>query len=458
MAMKLHQKDRFSRRSVLKGAVAGTAVSVSLPFLDCMLDDSGTALAAGSPMPVRFGTWFWGLGHTPGHGVEEKSVTGPGITFLNECRALEPHKEIINFLGKFNMPLDGRSNYPHESGWIASRSGTAPDKDKEIPAPTFDLLIADAIGNDTRLKTVDLACTGNPNHCYSARGTHTRTAAETSPTALYTRLFGPDFVDPNKADFKPDPRVIVRKSVLSAVKDERQKLMKQIGTSDRAQLDEYFTSIRELENQLDVQLQKPAPNEACQVIPAPEGSAVLESNLGVEIEQVLATHETFTRMLSMAVACNQTKVFNMVFNDSLSSLRKAGESLTHHSLSHEERVDPELGLQHQTSWFNTRCMEALATFIDLFGSIREGDGTLLDNVLIIAGSETGDARTHSIDEVPFMTVGRAGGRIKTGLHVRGNADPTTRIGLTAMQIMGLSINSWGTRSLQTSKTISDILA
>ena len=102
-------------------------------------------------------------------------------------------------------------------------------------------------------------------------------------------------------------------------------------------------------------------------------------------------------------------------------------------------------------------MDSLATFIDVFASIKEGDGTLLDNVLIVAGSETGDARTHSIDEVPFMTIGRAGGRIKTGLYVNGNGSPTTRVGLTAMQIMGVSNDSWGTRSLETSKVISDIL-
>ena len=408
-------------------------------------------------MPVRFGTWFWGLGHTPGHGVEEKAATSPGITFLREPESLNRHKDIINFFGKFNMPLDGRSNYPHKSGWIASRTGTAPDKDNEVPTTTFDLLIADKIGTSTRLKIVDLACTGNPNHSYSARTTYNRTAAETSPIKLYTRLFGPDFVDPNRADFTPDPRVLVRKSVLSAVKEERHQLLRNVDASDRDQLDAYFTSIREMENQLDVQLQKPAPNEACHVLPAPDDADMLNGSTSAEIEHVLSTHETFAKMLAMAVACNQTKVFNVVFSDSGSSLRRPGESLTHHSLSHEERVDPALGLQPQTSWFNTRSMDALATFIDVFSSIREGDGTLLDNVLVIAGSETGDAKTHSIDEVPFMSVGRAGGRIETGLYVHGNGSPTTRIGLTAMQLMGVSVDSWGTRSLKTSKTVDEIL-
>jgi hypothetical protein len=102
-------------------------------------------------------------------------------------------------------------------------------------------------------------------------------------------------------------------------------------------------------------------------------------------------------------------------------------------------------------------MDAFATFIDAFANIREGDGSLLDNMLIFAATETNYARVHSVDGVPVFTAGNAGGRIKTGLHVVGNGDPITRVGLTAMQVMGVPIGTWGTRSLQTSKTITEIL-
>ena len=245
--MKTRCNHQLSRRSVLRGVLAGSAVSVGLPFLDGMLNESGTALAAGAPLPVRFGTWFWGLGHTPGHAVDDKSATSHGISFKGECEALARHKDLINFFAKFNTPLDGRSNYPHSSGWISSRTGSAPSKDEEVPTTTYDLLIADQIGTATRFKTIDLTCTGNPSHSYSARGTYTRTAAEISPMAFYAQLFGPDFVDPNKADFTPDPRILVRQSVLSAVGEERRRFMQRLGAQDRSQLDEYFTSIRELD-------------------------------------------------------------------------------------------------------------------------------------------------------------------------------------------------------------------
>jgi len=102
-------------------------------------------------------------------------------------------------------------------------------------------------------------------------------------------------------------------------------------------------------------------------------------------------------------------------------------------------------------------MEALATFIQAFKNIREGDGTLLDNTLIFANSDTGNSRVHSVDNIPIMLIGSAGGRLKTGLHIAGNGDPVSRIGLTTLQAMGIPVGSWGTGSLETSRAISEVL-
>jgi hypothetical protein len=89
--------------------------------------------------------------------------------------------------------------------------------------------------------------------------------------------------------------------------------------------------------------------------------------------------------------------------------------------------------------------------------VREGDGTLLDNVLILAQTDTSDAKTHSVIGIPAMTIGRAGGRIKTGMNIAGNAAPISRIGLTAMRVMGVPVAEWGARSLRTSEPITDIM-
>lgn len=449
-----------TRRSVLRGALGGLSAGVSLPFLDAFLNENGTALAAtGAPLPVRFGTWYWGLGHTPGHAIEPKTRTSEGIGFLTECEALKPHAKWLNYFGGFNMPLDGRSNYTHFSGWVASRTGSAPASNSEIPAPTLDLLIADQIATGTRFQTIDATACGIARENYSARGTNSRAAAEASPERLYSRIFGVEFADPNKADFKPDPRMMVRRSVLSAVSEDRQALLKKVGAADRQRLDEYFTSIRQLENQLDVQLRKPEANTSCLIPQGPRRDGA-EQNMpqGLEVDTVVANHRIMAKLIAMAVACNQTRVFNLVFSDNFSHMRRPGQTYTHHLLTHEETPDKQLGYQPVAFWFNCRTMEGFAALIDAFASIREGSGSLLDNTLIFAATETNYARVHSVDGVPVFTVGRAGGRVRTGLHVVGNGDPITRVGLTAMQVMGVPIDTWGTRSLQTSKSITEILA
>ena len=89
------------------------------------------------------------------------------------------------------------TNYVHHSGWVASRTGSAPPNTGDVPAPTFDLLIADAIGGGTRFRTLDINSMGNPKISYSARNTYSRSAAEGSALGFYTRVFGSGFADPN---------------------------------------------------------------------------------------------------------------------------------------------------------------------------------------------------------------------------------------------------------------------
>jgi hypothetical protein len=447
------------RRSVLRGLIGGGAVTVALPFLDCFLNDHGTALASGAPMPVRFGTWFWGLGYSPGFGI---STTSRNLDLLLEAKALERHIKQMNYFSGFNAPLDGAANMVHYSGIVVARTGTAPVTQQDIPAPTIDVLIGDVIGKGTRFKSLDVATSGGPRASLSARSTGSRNAAETSPVALYSRVFGAEFADPNKADFKPDPEIMIRKSVLSGVEEDSKRLIPTLGSADRARMDEYFTSVRELEQQLDLQLQKPAPNEACKIPERPaEQNASGEGvglDPGTEITAVRASNLAFAKLIAMAMACNQTKVFTMTFSSGSSALRRQGLGTYHHTLSHEEPIDSRLGYQAQVSWFNQQTMQGCADFVDMFASIREGAGTLLDNTLIMAHSDTNDARVHALDAIPVITFGKAGGRVRTGSHIAGGGDPITRVGFTAMQAMGVPISTWGTKSNETSKPLKDVMA
>ena len=439
------------RRRVLRGLFAGSAVTVGIPLLDCFLDANGTAMASGAPLPVRFGTWFWGLGHTPGRAIVAQD--GTDFRFIDECAALVPHKAKINYFTKFGLPIEGKPNVPHVTGDVALRTGALPNGYGDFPAPTLDVLIADTIGAGTRFRSIELAATGNPRDSLSARGTGNVNPPEISPVAFYSRVFGSGFVDPNTAGFTPDPRLLLRRSVLSVINQQAKDFAGTVGRADRARMDEYFSSIRQLEQQISLQLEKPAPAEACVAAKRPADGPV-----GTDIETAIANQRIMSELLAMTLACNQTRVFNMLYSWSQSMLRKSGDTATHHTLSHEEPVDAALGYQPETAWFNQRSMEALADFIAALDRVKEGDGTLLDQTLVVAHSDTNYAKIHAVDEIPVMTVGCGGGRIKTGLHVQGGGDPVTRIGLTVQQIMGVAVDRWGTGALQVSKPVDEILA
>jgi hypothetical protein len=96
--------------------------------------------------------------------------------------------------------------------------------------------------------------------------------------------------------------------------------------------------------------------------------------------------------------------------------------------------------------------------LEALSGIREGDKTLLDRSVILAVTDTGYAKVHSYENIPIMTAGSGGGRIKTGLHVAGRGDPVTRVGLTVQQALGLPLSNWGTDSMETAKTITEVMA
>lgn len=443
---------RYSRRSMLRGMLGGAAINVGLPLLDCFLNDHGTALAANAgPLPVRFGTWFWGCGVNPERWTP--SSAGAGYELSQELAPIAAVKEHVSVLSGYKVILDGRPNYPHNSGVFGTLTGSAIAVSDQVETPTLDVLISDAIGASSRFRSLDISATGDPKISYSRRSASVLNPPEVSPVALYTRIFGPGFQDPNAAQFTPDPRVMLRQSVLSVVGEDRRRLLRQVGSHDRARLEDYFTALRQSEQQLQIQLTAPPPAQACSVPPRPADGPV-----GGEIEEAATNHRLMAQLLAMALACNQTRVFNVIFSQGASGLRKAGGSTAHHQLTHEEPVDKSLGYQPQATYFSQRSVQAWAEFVGILGRVREGDGTLLDNCLVLAHSDVSLAKVHDVTELPVMLAGRAGGRVRSGIHVRGNGESITRVGLTVQQVMGLSVERWGGRSMQATKPIDEILA
>ena len=440
----------ISRRTVLRGMLGGAAVSVGLPLFDCFLNGNGTALAQGAPLPLRFGTWFWGCGMNPDRWVPTDE--GEHYDLPPELETLAAVKEHVSVLSGFNTILDGRPNLPHWTGVMATLTGSVPSVEPEVPAPTLDVLISGRIGTSTRFRSLEVNATGVPGQSYSRASESIVNASTVSPLELYTRIFGPGFIDPNGGPFVPDPKTVLRQSVLSAVRDDAARLEQRLGSHDLQRLDQYFTSLRQLENQIEVSL-TPPDLDACRRPPAPAGE-----NVGTELEQAKATHRLMTELLVFALLCDQTRVFNMLFSWGTSELRKSGAQTAHHQYTHDELVDPVLGYQPEATAFVLESMQAWAFFVERLAATPEGDGTLLDNCLVLAHSESSFAKSHQVTLLPIMIAGTAGGRVRPGLHVRGNGEPVTRVGLTLQQIMGLPVSEWGTRSLQVSRPVSAILA
>ena len=449
--------SKFNRRSVLRGMLGGTAVYMGLPALDIFLNTNGTAYADGAKLPVRFGTYFWGLGltDTPAGGSRwVPAKTGLDYEIMPELEFLKPVKDKVSVFSGFRAIGDGRANLVHWSGHGSILTGIPPSTSTRFDGPTFDTKVADAIGGSTRFKVIDIdASVARKPVSYSSRTGTTFATPETTATALYTRLFGAGFQDPNSPDWKPDPSIMLRQSVLSAVKDQRNALLTGVGKADQIKLDQYFTSVREMENQLAVQLQRPEKCESCVVPPAPK-----DAPRSASIDVVNANTRTMARLLAMGLACNQTRVFNFVHTASASETYLAGESKIYHQITHDEPTDAKVGYQIETSKIASLVMEGFGAFLQEMNAIKEGDGTLLDHMLVLGLSDTGYAKIHAIENIPMFLAGGAGGKHKAGQHIAGAGDPVTRVSLTAMRLAGAPAGEFGWGTMKTVRPIAEVMA
>jgi len=446
-------KSNINRRQLLRGTLGGIGVTVALPFLDCFLNGNGTALASGAPLPVRFGTWFWGLGMDKAIFTPKK--VGAGYDLPMQIESWKDVKQHINLYSNYNVVTGGRPLFCHYTGWVAIRSGVCPTTRGDLPEPSIDVLVADVISGANRFRSIDCSATGSVDDTYSFRNGNARNPPAISPEQFYQKMFGSEFQDPNATDFKPRPEFMVRRSALSAVGEQSTALKAELGVADRARLDQYFTSLRELEQRLDLQMQKPPPAPSCKA-PGRTGTTV-EIPEGIDTINVAERHKLMSDLMAMALACNQTRVFNMTYSNSNTGLAKKGLDKTHHAVTHEERFDPAVGYQPTNHYFVTKAMESWAYFVKALSSVPEGDGTVLDNSVVFAHSDHEYAQAHSVTGIPMMTAGKAGGRLKTGIHVDGQGGVPTQVGYTLLKTMGSPLGDWGKGALNTSRLVSEIL-
>lgn len=435
-----------SRRRMLRGALAGAAVSVGVPFLDRHLNSNGTALAeTGQPLPLVFGSWIQELGLNPGTWIPAK--VGPGFENNLQLKVFDPIRDRMNIISGTKYFLDGRPLNTHNTTLQIATTGAI--YQGNVSGPSLDVVIGDTIGRKTRFRSLEVNFAGR-RQSWSQRSGTSRNPAEQSPVALYTRIFGPEFRDPNAADFTPDPSVMVHRSVLSGITEERQALLKSLGAADRARMEEYFTSIRDIEGQLEIALQKPSPMPSCTAAAEP-----VEMKPSPLVEDTYKNGLLFAKLLAHAVACDQTRVFNVATG--AQGQRRPGSASTWHMHTHEEPVDEKLGYQKNVFAFTNDANKLCLEFMQELDKMKEGDKSVFDRALTLWQTDHAEARIHTLDLTPIMMFGGAGGRLKTGIHVAAPSDPVTRASLTIMQAYGVPISSWGELSNKTDRPITEIM-
>ena len=443
---------KLDRRFLLRGTCQGALAVIGMPFLDCFLDSKGKAMAAtGRPLPTRFGTYFYGLGLTKQLWIPKNG--GKDWDMTTQLKPLEPMRAKINVWSGLRVPLDDNPNYQHWSGAAASATGISPTKQGEFDSKSIDQQIADSISHGTRFKSVAAAAAGDPKQSYSSLGGANTLPAEATPLSLYTRLFGPGFQDPSKGDWKPDPQVMIQQSVLSVVADDRKRAMQNLSAADKVRMDQYFTSVREAELQMAAELQKP---EIQAKVTIPEAPPEMVANNA--LPNLRKTVPLMARLGALAMATDQTRVFNFSVSEPGSQIFVPGDTLGYHQSTHEEPIDPVLGYQPRVSTYNIDNMELFVTFLKEMDAIPEGDGTLLDHSLFFAFTDQSFAKIHAVDGLPIFTAGGASGRMKTGYHTPGDGSAVSRVGLTIQKAMGVSLESWGKGSMETKSPYTELLA
>jgi Protein of unknown function (DUF1552) len=436
-------KLKVSRRAVLRGLAYGGAISVGLPVLECMLDSSGKALADGTALPKRFGVFFWGNGVR----MAKYLPSAVGAYTLTETLApLMNVKDYVSVVSGYDIKTGNQRG--HHAGCVGILSG-APmisQDPKGAPyastfsAPSIDQVVAASIGTSTRFKSLEVGVSKNVTtgegttlRYLSHNGPDNPNPPEYSPKALYTRVFGTGFTASAGSAPMIDPRLALRKSVLSAVRDDATELRKRLGKNDQVRLDQHFESIRALENQISTVEQAPPPPRSC--------SAPMASTDTPGDSKLTLTNASMANLVALSLACDQTRVFSYMFSGSVggTSYPELSISTNHHTLSHDEAGD-----QPQVQKITVFIMQRFAALLEAMKAIPEGDGNLLDNSIILASTDVTEGQPHSINNYPILVAGGGGGTlVHPGIHIKGNKGNASDVLLTLLQAMGLPLTEFG---------------
>ncbi len=435
----------LDRRTVLRGLLGGAAVSIALPPLEAMFNESGTAYADGGVLPRRFVTFFWGNGMIPERWTPSAFGEGDAWELSEQLLPLLPVKHRIAVVTGTEVRVPNR--IPHFSGMGGLLCGLDPIGEEgnwTVAGPTIDQILAQEIGGETRFRSLEVG--SRPSDGVSFNGPNSRNPFEASPRAFFNRIFGEGFTAPGEEPIL-DPRVGLRRSVLDAVMEQTAQLESRVGTADQQRLDQHLSGIRDLELRLQ-RMEDDPPNLASCARPDEPPTDDTWGNDVIERGRVM--HE----LAAMALACDQTRVLTYAHTMPVDNYVYPGIPDGHHRLTHDE-PEPQEGVHGVT----LQIMEEFARFVQTLDAIPEGDGTMLDNLVVLGTSEVSEARTHSLEEIPIVLAGSACGFFKQDIHYRSSTrENASKVMLSIMRSMGTNPPAFGEGDAMSTDSLASIEA
>ena len=432
-------KKHIDRRSVLKGA----GISLALPFLDAMVP-AGTALAQTAAVPKMRAAFFYlphgAIMYNTSHGpaMDKWTPSGSGADFkLSPILAsLEPYKKYVSSFGNLeNAATAGSVHTFNPATWL---SATRPDTGgpKAHMATTLDQVLAKYIGQDTPLPSLELASETTAQVAAGGGGSYTTLSfrdaesplpMEYNPRKVFLELFGEGDTAQERAAISHQTT-----SLLDLILDRTKKLQSEVGGGDRAVLDGYLDSVREIERRTQMASAKGLSN--LKIPNAPEGP----------LDQFEEQVKLMFDLLALAFQADLTRVatYIMVAEGTNRTYNHIGVPDSFHPVSHHandiERLNKLVKIQ---TWH----VEKFSEFVKKMAETPDGQGSLLDHSIFMYGSNMSNSDLHNNYPEPNILVGGGAGKMKIlGQHiVLPERTPIANLHLTLLQKVGLERDKFG---------------
>lgn len=439
----------INRRTALKGL--GTVLA--LPWLES-LSMAGAPVTAGSPRRLAFVYVPNGVNMAAWTPKREGKLTDLPET-LKPLEVVKGHVNVIGGLAcdKARANGDGPGDHARAmSSFLTGRQARKTHGADIRVGVSADQHVASVIGDQTRFPSLELGIErgGNMGNCDSGyscayshnlswRGESTPNAKEVEPKAVFDRLFGGH--DPKELAEARAKRDLYNRSILDFVQEDAKGLTRTLGTADKRKLEEYLSSVREVELRIEKARQAVSGPVARPNMTPPEarGDRYWRDHYADHVR-------VMCDLLVLAFQTDLTRVATFPFaNEGSNRPYKMIEVAEgHHDLSHHGNDAKKL---EKIKKINTFHMENFAYLLSKMKSVQEANGTtLLDNAMVVYGSGNGDGNRHNHDDLPILLAGNGGGTIESGRYIRTPLRPEipiTNLFLALFDRMGAPARSFG---------------